>query len=209
MGTKNKISYIDTYPFNIVKDVDLDFCNRLSVADIHHIIKEMVNRKLMSQRDSEILVWLYKDGKTQKECATILGITNDRISQIKLQFLRRFKPLAKHYIADHAKLNEYKNKILELEAQVKISKDVIESEGIDYEASAKELEWLNTPIKELPLSRGVTNALSRRRGELETLSDVLKLTESEILSIRNMGVGKLEELKVWLKENNLKLKGDI
>ena len=39
-------------------------------------------REALSDREKEILVWYYEDGKTFKEIAQVLGLTESRISQI-------------------------------------------------------------------------------------------------------------------------------
>lgn len=70
------------------------------------------------------------------------------------------------------------------------------------------LETEKTPkqelyIRDLDMSVRLYNCL--RRNGVETLADIEKLNERDLLMFRNMGKTSVQELKYILKEHNLKL----
>ena len=56
-----------------------------------------------------------------------------------------------------------------------------------------------TPIERLQLSPRTLNCL--RRAQINTVADVLRLSERELLGIRNFGAQCLEELQQRLRDN--------
>lgn len=70
--------------------------------------------------------------------------------------------------------------------------------------SAEENELLNTSIAELDLSIRARKALQRLN--LQTIGELIRCTEAELLGCKNFGQMSLNEIKLKLKERNLALR---
>ncbi|MGE3851818.1 MAG: DNA-directed RNA polymerase subunit alpha C-terminal domain-containing protein [Planctomycetota bacterium] len=76
----------------------------------------------------------------------------------------------------------------------------------DEEKEAKQNEvtqLLSTPVTEFELSVRSRNCLARMK--IETLGDLIKKTEQELLSYKNFGETSLQEIKAILQRKNLRL----
>ncbi|MFN3478462.1 MAG: DNA-directed RNA polymerase subunit alpha C-terminal domain-containing protein, partial [bacterium] len=70
--------------------------------------------------------------------------------------------------------------------------------------SPKEKDVVSKNIKDLGLSSRTLNSL--RRMGINTLGDLLKYTEDDLITIRNLGGKSIQEIKDKLKEYGLSLK---
>ncbi len=87
-------------------------------------------------------------------------------------------------------------------------KDVVSSREMVIDDSLERLRearerLLRTPISEFELSVRARNCLKKMN--IHTLGDLLKLTESELLSYKNFGESSLNEIKAVLARRGLKL----
>jgi len=78
------------------------------------------------------------------------------------------------------------------------------SSGEDEAVSDDEGKLLDTPVTELELS--VRSRKCLQRLNLETVRDLIKCTEAELLGCKNFGMTSLYEIKQALKERNLSLR---
>ncbi|MEE8576287.1 MAG: DNA-directed RNA polymerase subunit alpha [candidate division Zixibacteria bacterium] len=80
-----------------------------------------------------------------------------------------------------------------------MTEEVVEQEEIDEELVAK----LNTPLSELELSVRANNCLESVK--METVGELVKMTEAELLKIRSFGRTSLREVKRKLADMGLSL----
>ncbi len=80
-----------------------------------------------------------------------------------------------------------------------VTEEVVEQEEIDEELVAK----LNTPLSELELSVRANNCLESVK--METVGELVKMTEAELLKIRSFGRTSLREVKRKLTDMGLSL----
>jgi DNA-directed RNA polymerase subunit alpha len=80
-----------------------------------------------------------------------------------------------------------------------VTEEVVEQEEIDEELVAK----LNTPLSELELSVRANNCLESVK--METVGELVKMTEAELLKIRSFGRTSLREVKRKLADMGLSL----
>jgi DNA-directed RNA polymerase subunit alpha len=80
-----------------------------------------------------------------------------------------------------------------------VTEEVVEQEEIDEELAAK----LNTPLSELELSVRANNCLESVK--METVGELVKMTEAELLKIRSFGRTSLREVKRKLADMGLSL----
>jgi DNA-directed RNA polymerase subunit alpha len=80
-----------------------------------------------------------------------------------------------------------------------MTEEIVEQEEIDEELVAK----LNTPLSELELSVRANNCLESVK--METVGELVKMTEAELLKIRSFGRTSLREVKRKLADMGLSL----
>ncbi len=84
------------------------------------------------------------------------------------------------------------------EAAIEIEKREIEEHEEIEEGGGMEEEVMNMKIEDLGLSKKIINALKREK--IETVGDLLKKSDEELLKIKHFGPKSLEDLKKLLKE---------
>ncbi len=82
------------------------------------------------------------------------------------------------------------------------SKDMLYDEGSEREG-AKRSAMLDTPVTDFELTVRSRNCLKKMN--VRTLGDLLKITESELLSYKNFGETSLTEIKLMLSQKGLRL----
>jgi len=55
----------------------------------------------------------------------------------------------------------------------------------------------DTPLESLPISTSLATIFFNWRGLIETVGDVRKLTDSELKAYRNLGSGRLKQLRYF------------
>lgn len=98
-------------------------------------------------------------------------------------------------LMDH--LNIILSNLPEVELLNMEKREVEEHEDIEEKATIEE-ETYSIKIEDLGLSKKVVNALKREK--IETVGDLLKRSEEELLKIKHFGPKSLEDLKKLLKE---------
>ena len=88
--------------------------------------------------------------------------------------------------------------------QLKHQTDEIIPKGSDADSYVKAYKSMKIRLDELELSVRITNAL--RQESCETLGDVCKRTEAELLRYPNFGRKSLDELKGILRDHGLSFK---
>jgi DNA-directed RNA polymerase subunit alpha len=86
--------------------------------------------------------------------------------------------------------------------QETVETDLAEPEEED-EVDSELLEKLNTPIQELELSVRASNCIEST--DIETVGDLVKMTEADLLKIRSFGKTSLREIRRKLADMGLSL----
>ncbi|MDR0975561.1 MAG: DNA-directed RNA polymerase subunit alpha [Christensenellaceae bacterium] len=97
-------------------------------------------------------------------------------------------------------VNEHLNMFVDL------VKGMDEQEILVESAEDKEVKILETSIEDLELSPRSTNCL--RRGNINTIQDLISKTKSEMLRVRNLGAKSLEEIEAKLAGFELGFKAE-
>ena len=89
------------------------------------------------------------------------------------------------------------------------ARTIVDREGRDDETEPAPVGasgWDDTPIEELEL--GVRSYNCLKREGVETIGDLIRKSDQELMCIPNFGRKSIEEVRERLGQNNLKLRGE-
>lgn len=198
---------IKEYPFNLIEALNFNVENVISHFEQR---LEEVCKNTLTDRETLVLMHLYKEQKILEEVGKELGVTRERIKQIRDKALRKLKFREKYF-----ELGDYNN--LELLAKQKLEEYIQENknkwnyenakafiEAYELEHPKSEEYKQSTPIEELDFSVRTYNCL--RRSYINTLEDITSKHIDDLMKIRNMGRKSVKEIVDKLHELGLKLK---
>lgn len=204
---------IDT--FAVVKNFEYpdDFIDAIfgdnEKVDINYItehFEENIKEALqtLTDREQEVMNKRFVEGYTLEATGRQMGITRERVRQIEAKSLRKLKHPARNIILRKGKeaqlLQDDINKLIK-ELMLK-KEELINS--INAANFTKE-ELLETKsIEELDFSVRTFNCL--KRSKVNTLNDLIKMSDDDLYKVRNLGRKSLREIKEKLKERGLSLK---
>ena len=203
------------YPFNVldtikIKNVVID---NAVIEDFDSILEERC-----SEREKRCIIEYYKNGLTLQQIGREYGVTRERVRQILCSGLRKVRYYLLNYNAmqtnrmirealekDLLDRHLMREKLLdEYRRTGVISKDLEYEFGPVYEKkTGSMLGIMNCDIDELDLSVRSYNCL--RRGGIDTIGELISLTENELFKIRNMGHKCVREIKEKLAAFGLDL----
>lgn len=206
MGVYEEITSI--YPLSVAKEIlgELD-ARRTSVEGL------MLEIAKLEENQSKILSLRYRDKKTYKECAEILGVSPGKASAIERRALRLLKHPTKtrrYMTVSYAEYFDLKRRYEELAENYELIKKALQSDPqieVNEATIMRKVEinnLLDSPIETLGLSSRAYNCL--RRAGKKTIKDVALMSISELQSIRNMGSKSVYEVESALEEKGVKLK---
>ncbi len=91
-------------------------------------------------------------------------------------------------------------------------KDIESSKTMFYDEEKEKTKDLKARVLETPISDFELSVRSRncfRKMDIETLGDLMNITEAELLSYKNFGETSLKEIKIILESKGLKLGGAV
>ena len=194
IGIKNDASAITKYP-----------------SDVRITIIKLI--KDLPEREQKTIVYTYRDEMKLDEIGELLGVSAERARQIQSRALRKLQNrgrqaylvLGDGYWFEKRKIRE---KILE-DNSVKLLEEEIKR--LENLLSHRRTELYDTPslpdeisIRDVGLSVRAYNCL--HRASINTLSELIEHTPSEIKKLRNMGEHTLEEIETMLDRYGLVLK---
>lgn len=208
---KCRIELTDIYPLNIAKAI-FDSTEEARKCYIPGISAALAT---LTEREQGVLMHRFQRKLTLEQCGKEYGVTRERIRQIEAKALRKLRhptranmmkavplPELQAMHTEYCKLKddyEWLKKVFESFTAQKAEPGVI----IPMAEHASRLEM---PIEELDLSVRSYHCLIR--SGKKTLRDIVEMTESELMGIRNLGMKSLLEIKAKLNEHGLKLKGE-
>lgn len=176
-------------------------------TDIAETIEWLLANKL-SEREAKVIRHRYEDGMILMDIGHEMGVTGDRIAQIEAKALRKLRGAGgwMRFGRDHwiPILTIQKN--IEADAEIAIKHRVMASldnrmpslrkyihDGINMEAKEHAQIHPDVSIADMDLSVRAYNCLCR--AGIRTLDDIRHMSESDLMKIRNLGVGCAREIK--------------
>ena len=192
---------IETYnSYNTPLDFDINYVLDNFDKHIEYIFKNFN----FTSREQTVFNLRFKELKTLEQTGQIIGVTRERIRQTEAKTIRKLRHPSRLkiilYGIDSLKLEE-DIKMLEAELALKKANILKEINRINVEGlSSKEIEEyknseeyiLNTKIENLDLSVRSYNCL--RRSNIETLGDIVSMTQEDLIKIRNLGRRSFKEI---------------
>lgn len=188
----NERGLIHVFPYNLVNDIFEHSVDLYSVY-VPAICAEI---EKLTEQENRIILMLYRDGMTYKEIAEELGITNDRVEQIrdkalsKLHHPARSKTFLMMSKAKHEQeLSFYAEKLKVYEELYPFAKDIVDNKVRD---DAGLFDKDKMPIEKLNLSDRTYVCLQRQG--ITTYGELSKLSKDDLLKIPNLGIKSTEEV---------------
>lgn len=207
----------DIYPYNAlevvgVKDYEIN-------PDIVDNFDKYLTENCTIREETAIRLF-YKEGKTLGQIGEHFGLSRERVRQIVCKGMKRMKRFVYKY-DDLKKEEEVEKRKTELNNRRQelvqamrecglITEDIKVCFGqptFTVDPMDERERWINSLIiEELDLSVRSYNCL--RRADIRKVSDLIKLTEEDLIRIRNMGKKSVKEIKEKLHYNGLCLRGE-
>lgn len=201
--------------FNFEDGYKIDNEKIVDASSIEEHIEEnfkWVISTYLSEREEKLLTERIINKKTLEATALILGVTKERVRQIEAKALRRLK-LRRNYLALGKNIGDLfitikeeeqklQNKLFAINKQIErlVNNDFTKEEIFDL-VTKKDT---NCSIMELDLSVRSYNCL--KRAGINTIEELMKVEDEQLLRLRNMGKKSFKEikdkLKVFLTINN-------
>jgi RNA polymerase sigma factor (sigma-70 family) len=226
---KREIEEFDIEIEMVSKPLSLRKENRL-IKILFSDTNSTVIQHLLTDREFEILKMVYVDKKNYEEIGAYYDLTKQRVSQIFEKAMRKLEtrlknaiPIMKRMVEQETlldmelkyaeKFEEQVRKLNDLNvfiehAQVKINivpnikKSVIEN-YYDVLKSTPLIDVMKIKIGDLDFSVRTLNCM--KRYNVETIGDLVSLTEKDLIEFRNFGKTSLEEINKLLSNLDLKL----
>ena len=166
---------------------------------------------------ADVLVYRFRDHMTKAEVGEIMGLTSGRIGQIEANGMRMFysrgkwMQFGKKYCISALEidrkltydveiqlrrqiLNEINANIPPIKKLVEIGIKALNEEETDakFDKDGKPKLGVNTAIEECDFSIRTFNAL--KRAGFNYISDILKVSDEDLLKVRNLGRKSFEEI---------------
>lgn len=206
----------DTYDEIIARKRVLPY---VSAKDFYLSIPKMMQELgVLNEREAKVVTMLI-DGKTLEEIGDDLYLSRERVRQIFAKAIRKSTHIA-HLKEDLDAYEALKKKYTNLQECVKVMEEDVK-EYIAYkektqgkvenaESIVEEeclLGQLATPMKDFDLSVRTLNCL--RYSDIKTLGDLVRLSKSDVMKIRNFGHKSLTELDDLIEELGLQWGMDV
>ena len=201
----------DIYPLNLARTI-FDRQKEARKAYIPGISAALAT---LTEREQGVLMHRFQRKLTLEQCGKEYGLTRERIRQIEAKALRKLRHTTRANMMKSVPLTELQAKHAEyckLKDEYEWLKKAFESltaqkaePGVII-PMAEHASRLEMPIEELDLSVRSYNCL--RRSGKKTLRDIVEMTESELMGVRNLGSKSASEIRAKLTEYGLVLKGE-
>ncbi|HLG33621.1 MAG TPA: DNA-directed RNA polymerase subunit alpha C-terminal domain-containing protein [Bacteroidia bacterium] len=155
------------------------------------LMRGLVQRGLMSEREVVLFSEYYFEGKTYGEIAGAFDLTTDNTRNKVERTGRRLLYKLSYFIACEKQMKEFEKKYLEQKALRKMLEQLIDPVkliGSDYPHK----ETLVTPVSALTARLtnydfGVRELTCFRHAEIETIGDLLAYGKERLMKVRNFG----------------------
>ena len=219
---RERVNLLKVYPYNLIPIItgeddslylrsDSGEENEEQMRYYSPGIIEDVMRQALTERENKVLQMCYEWGLTLDQAGAELGVTHERVRQIKNKALRKL-----HHRTYHHELECVpKNELMEAQSQVenyKAQTDYLKSEldrirsitPWQKEESEENQSVMETSIDTLDLSVRAYNCCYR--AGIKTLGDLSMKTYNDMLKILNMGRKTLQEIETKMAEYGIRFK---
>jgi hypothetical protein len=200
----------DIYPLNLAKSIfgSEEEARKVYIQGIYNALATL------TEREQGVLMHRFQRKLTLEQCGKEYGTTRERIRQIEAKALRKLRHPSRANMLKAVPLTELQAERAEyykLQNEYEWLKKAFESltaqkaePGVTM-PMVEHATLLEQPIETLDLSVRSFNCLKRRG--VNTLRDIVGMTEYELAQVRNLGRKSYEEVIEKLKEYGLGLKG--
>lgn len=176
------ISHFKVYPFNIFRDANIDNVPN-ELLDEGTFENEFLKAHL-NERKIDCLLGVYKRGETLDFIGKKYKITRERVRQIVCRSVLIIRNALIRYEVDKKHAD-----IIKAIREIGIIADDVE---IYFGKKKEEAKRQDRNLDDLDLSVRTYNCLKRRG--IKTLDDLLKMSQEEIMHIRNLGKKSYREI---------------
>lgn len=216
----NKLKRL-TYPKNLIMVLIDSFDSEYDINSIEEHFDDNWNYlfecvpNVLTLREQQVIEMRYKRCLNLEEVGREFGVTRERIRQIEAKAIRKLKRLqykeyllvGKEMLSEYKSLKlQYKDLIEDLKHNISLTKYSIEelkNLGIP-DGVCTTIAETGIPIERLELSVRSFNCL--KRSGINTTFDLIKMTEEDLMKVRNMGSKSRKEIILKLQEFGLNLK---
>jgi hypothetical protein len=171
---------------------------------VQSLISTLEKEKHLTEREREIFVSYYRNGRTETEIGARFGLDSDRVLQIlntiQARILRQFEQFINTYHTAYYTAFEL-NKMKEENSTLKKMADTIIDYARLHSYDAERMKFLGSSIRDSDLEVRAKNCLLA--ADVETVMDLLKHSRNDLLKFRNMGQKSLKEIEQFLLKNNI------
>lgn len=172
-------------------------------------IRAMVSESL-TERETLVIEMRYRDRMTLDEAAKAFNVTRERVRQIEAKALRKLQHPGRLKAYASVPYKEWQKEHAARE-RAEMRLDWYLQHG-DYKVELDERDKpgtvakgvLGTTVEDLQLSVRSYNCL--KRAGINTVEDILKLSEEEMMTVRNLGRKSTEEVVGKIHSLGLKMK---
>ncbi len=205
---KCRIELTDIYPLNLAKAIfeSVEEARQCYIPGISAALATL------TEREQGVLIYRFQRKLTLEQCGKEYGVTRERIRQIEAKALRKLRHPTRANMMKAVPLPELQAKHTEyckLKDDYEWLKKAFESltaQKAEPGVIIPHASRLEMPIEELDLSVRSYHCLIR--SGKKTLRDIVEMTESELMGVRNLGSKSASEIRAKLTEYGLSLKGE-
>ena len=198
------------WPMNLLLDIGI-VCTVIESEEIEENL--MYAMESLKERDRQILILRYKDGKTYEEISEYIGVCKQKSQDLTHRILRNLsRPERLDVICNgRESINSYlKHKddfvssLSQLKTDIRAIRNHIEDkEPLPEDFKPREKSIYEMPVPYLGLSEKLQNSL--KRAGVKKIKDLDNLTREELLHTRNLGPKSADEIIEKAKEYGFKI----
>lgn len=188
------------YPNNLI---DMFFADDPDVDIVYveeHFDKNFTDLlETLSPKEKECIRLYFKEGYTLEAIGNQLGVTRERVRQIISRGLQRMKhPSRLKYLRHGKEIYELQNSVLKMQKDLQHKINIIAKRINMPSLHSVQVQMVELmPIDVLDLSVRSYNCL--RRAGINTLGDLLSISEDELYFIKNLGRKSIAEILTKLE----------
>ena len=189
----------EEWPINLLLDIGI-VCNVKEADSIEKNLLYVMDS--LKERDKQILILRYKEGKTYEEMSEIIGVCKQRSQELEHKILRNLSRPERIDVICNGKesVNSYhkhKDEFVDSLSQLKSDIQTIREQIEEKPTTSNNTEGAGTSIYEKPISYlglSVRAYNCLKRSGLQTIKDLGDMTREKLLHTRNLGPRTVEEI---------------
>jgi len=187
------------WPINLLLEIGI-VCTVKEAESIEENLLYVMDS--LKERDKQILILRYKEGKTYEEMSEIIGVCHQRTQEIEHRILRNLSRPERIDVICNGKesVNSYlkhKDEFVDSLSQLKSDIQTIREQIEEKPTTSNDTEATGTSIYEKPISYlglSVRAYNCLKRSGLQTIKDLGDMTRDKLLHTRNLGPRTVEEI---------------